>query len=97
MATAIHHIESVTTLQIRRPLRTWAGLRSFVPDGELVIGWDPACEGLFWVAAQGGYGIQSAPGAAELAAALLAQRAPSAHLLAHGVVADAVSPRRLAR
>lgn len=97
IATAIHHIESVTTLQIRRPLRTWAGLRSFVPDGELVIGWDPACDGLFWLAAQGGYGIQSAPGASELAAALLLQQQPSAQLLAHGVVADAVSPRRLPR
>ena len=95
IATAIHEIESVTTLQIRRPLRTWAGLRSFVPDGELVIGWDPSCDGLFWLAAQGGYGIQSAPGASELAAALLLNRPVPDALLAQGVVADAVSPRRL--
>ena len=95
IATAIHEIESVTTLQIRRPLRTWAGLRSFVPDGELVIGWDPSCDGLFWLAAQGGYGIQSAPGASELAAALLLNRPVPDALLAQGVVADAVSPHRL--
>lgn len=95
IASAIHQIESVTTLQIRRPLRTWAGLRSFVPDGELVIGWDPDCDGLFWLAAQGGYGIQSAPGASELAAALLLHQPVPEPLLAHGVRADAVSPRRL--
>ena len=95
IATAIHEIESVTTLQIRRPLRTWAGLRSFVPDGELVIGWDPSCEGLFWLAAQGGYGIQSAPGASELAAALLLRQPVPDALLAQGVQAEAVSPRRL--
>jgi len=95
IASAIYQIESVTTLQIRRPLRTWAGLRSFVPDGEMVIGWDPACDGLFWLAAQGGYGIQSAPGASELAAALLQHQPVPAALLAHGVDADALSPRRL--
>lgn len=95
IATAIHQIESVTTLRIRRPLRTWAGLRSFVPDGELVIGWDPACDGLFWLAAQGGYGIQSAPGASELAAALLLRQPVPAALLAQGVKAQALSPQRL--
>jgi D-arginine dehydrogenase len=40
IATGIYHIEEATTLQIRRPSHTWAGLRSFVADGELVIGWD---------------------------------------------------------
>lgn len=97
IATAIHHIEAVTTLRIRRPLRTWAGLRSFVPDGEMVVGWDPACDGLFWLAAQGGYGIQSAPGASELAAALLLRQPLPPSLRDHGVQPDALSPQRLAR
>lgn len=95
IATAIHHIESATTLRIRRPLRAWAGLRSFVPDGELVIGWDPGCEGLFWLAAQGGYGIQSAYGASDLATALVLRRPISDHLAQHGVDPAAVSPQRL--
>ncbi len=95
IATAIHHIEAATTLQIRRPLRTWAGLRSFVPDGEMVIGWDTQCDGLFWLAAQGGYGIQSAPGAAELAAALLRHESLPAHLLQQGVDVAALAPARL--
>ncbi|MGY2499033.1 hypothetical protein ACW4UO_31770, partial [Klebsiella pneumoniae] len=59
IATGIYHIEQATTLSIRRPTRTWAGLRSFVSDGDLVCGFDPQVEGLFWVAAQGGYGIQT--------------------------------------
>jgi D-arginine dehydrogenase len=95
VATGIHHIEAQTTLTIRRPLRTWAGLRSFVADGELVIGWDPDCEGLFWVAGQGGYGIQSAPGASALAASLLLGQPLPGELASHGVDPDAVSPQRL--
>ena len=74
IATGIYHIEEATTLQIRRPSHTWAGLRSFVTDGELVIGWDASptpVAGFFWVAAQGGYGIQSAAGYSLLARNLL--------------------------
>ncbi len=95
VATGIHHIEAVTTLTIRRPLRTWAGLRSFVPDGEMVIGWDDQCPGFFWLAGQGGYGIQSAPGASELAAALLLGTTLPEALSRHGVEPRALSPRRL--
>ena len=95
VATGIHHIEAATTLTIRRPLRTWAGLRSFVPDGELVVGWDPACDGLFWLAGQGGYGIQSAPGVSALAASLLLGQALPEELVRHGVDPAIVSPRRL--
>jgi D-arginine dehydrogenase len=68
IATAIHRIEAATTLQIRRPRRTWAGLRSFVPDGSLVIGADPLEPAFLWLAAQGGYGIQSSVAAGQLAA-----------------------------
>jgi len=96
IATAIDHIERATVLQIRRPIRTWAGLRSFVPDGELVIGWDSAQAGLFWLAAQGGYGIQSAPGASALAASLILGEPLPEPLREHGVKAAAVSPLRLA-
>ena len=75
--TGIARIEAATTLQIRRPRRTWAGLRSFVADGDLVGGFDPATEGFFWLAAQGGYGIQTSAAMGALAAArLLDQPAP---------------------
>ena len=95
VAIGIHHIEAVTTLQIRRPLRSWAGLRSFVPDGEMVIGWDRHSAGFFWIAGQGGYGIQSAPGAAALAAALLLGHDLPDSLRAQAVDPAALSPARL--
>jgi D-arginine dehydrogenase len=95
IATGIAAIEATTTLMIRRPTRTWAGLRSFSPDGELVIGWDTTRTGLFWIAGQGGYGIQSACGAAQLAAALwLGAQLPEV-LRAQGVQAHALEPARL--
>lgn len=74
IATGIHHIEQATTLTIRRPRRSWAGLRSFVPDGDLVGGFEPAVDGFFWLAAQGGYGIQTSAAMGELCAALALQR-----------------------
>jgi D-arginine dehydrogenase len=97
IATGIHRIESVTTLAIRRPDSTWAGLRTFAPDGDVVIGWDDACPRFFWLAGQGGCGIQSAAGASALAAALLLDEAIPDELLHQGVQAHAVSPRRLLR
>jgi D-arginine dehydrogenase len=94
IATGIAAIEADTTLTIRRPARTWAGLRSFAPDGELVIGWDALRPAFFWLAGQGGYGIQSAAGAAQLAAALwLGAPLPEA-LRALGVDVHALDPAR---
>jgi len=95
IAMGIHQIESVSTLTIRRPSSTWAGLRSFVPDGELVIGFDGACPGFFWLAAQGGYGIQSAAGASALADALLRGAPLPPELVRHGVDPAALAPTRL--
>ena len=95
IALGIHQIEAVTTLTIRRPASTWAGLRSFVPDGEMVIGWDEHCPGFFWLAGQGGYGIQSAAGASELAASLLRGSALPGELVRHGVDPRALAPQRL--
>jgi len=95
IAMGIHQIESVSTLTIRRPASTWAGLRSFVPDGEMVIGHDDGSPGFFWLAAQGGYGIQSAAGASALADALLRETALPEELLRQGVDARALSPARL--
>ena len=95
VATGIFHIEQMTHFTIRRPSHTWAGLRSFVPDGEMVIGWDGAVDGLFWLAAQGGYGIQSAPAYALLARNLLLGEPLDASLVAEGVDAEGLSPRRL--
>jgi D-arginine dehydrogenase len=71
VATAIDRVERATLMAIRRVRRSWAGLRSFAPDRSPVIGFDQSAPGFFWLAGQGGYGIQTAPAAARLAAALV--------------------------
>ncbi|MNH16899.1 FAD dependent oxidoreductase [compost metagenome] len=94
VAIGIYNIEAITTLAIRRPSHTWAGLRSFVADGDLVIGRDPHNPAFFWLAAQGGYGIQSAAGASQLACALLLEQPLAATLSAEGVEPQRLSPAR---
>jgi len=70
VAIAVDRVEQATTMTIARVRHQWAGLRSFVPDRSPLIGFDPGAEGFFWLAAQGGYGIQTAPAVARFAAAL---------------------------
>lgn len=94
IATGIYHIEEATTLTIRRPARTWAGLRSFVSDGDLVCGFDPQVEGLFWVAAQGGYGIQTSPAMGQASAALVRGLGLPECLQQAGLSEAMLSPRR---
>jgi D-arginine dehydrogenase len=69
-------------------------LRSFVADGDLVGGWDPQAEGFFWVAAQGGYGIQTSAAMGEACAALARGEAVPGRI---GVTEQQLSPRRLAQ
>ncbi|MGC8534177.1 MAG: NAD(P)/FAD-dependent oxidoreductase [Rhizomicrobium sp.] len=76
VAIAIDRVEQATTLRISRVRKRWAGLRSFAPDRTPVIGFDPRLSGFFWLAGQGGYGIQTAPTAGALAAALIRQDLP---------------------
>lgn len=71
VATAIDRFERVTDWQVAAVERKWAGLRSFAPDRLPVYGFDPLVPGFFWFAGQGGVGIQTAPAAARLAAALV--------------------------
>ena len=94
IALAIYRIEEMTTLQIRRPSRTWAGLRSFVDDGDLVGGFDPQAPGFFWVAAQGGYGIQTSAAMGQTCAALAMGQGVPAAVAAFGLTAAMLSPAR---
>jgi D-arginine dehydrogenase len=95
IALAIHHIQAMTTLDIRRPTSTWAGLRSFVADGDLVGGYDAAAANFFWVAGQGGYGIQTAPAMGQSCAALIRACEIPAAIAAFGIHQSALSPSRL--
>lgn len=78
VAIAIARVQDATSLEIKRIRKKWAGLRSFAPDRAPVIGYDPLQPGFFWLAGQGGYGIQTAPCAAALAAALIRDDLPAA-------------------
>ncbi len=71
IALAIERFGEVVDWQIERVTHRWAGLRSFAPDRLPVYGFDPRAPRFFWFAGQGGFGIQTAPAAAALAAALL--------------------------
>ena len=71
VAVAIDRFEGVVDWRVAAVERRWAGLRSFAPDRLPVYGFDPQVPGFFWAAGQGGFGIQTAPAAAQLAAALL--------------------------
>jgi D-arginine dehydrogenase len=95
IAIAIDHIQTWTTLDIRRPSHVWAGLRSFVADGSFVGGYDTQAPDFFWAAGQGGYGIQSAPAAGEAYAAMIIGQAVPAHIAHFGVDATQLSPVRL--
>ena len=94
IATAVEHIETATTLKIRRIKNKWAGLRSFVADKNLVAGYDPKTEGFFWLAGQGGYGIQTGEAAGRLAASLARGKGLPADIAALGVAEAALSPAR---
>lgn len=71
LAIVIDRFEQATTVQVKRLESSWAGLRTFAPDRLPVFGFDGAVDGLFWCAGQGGFGIQTAPAAGRLCAALL--------------------------
>ncbi len=71
VAIAVDRVERATTLSIRRISHRWAGLRTFAPDRTPVCGFDPRAEGFFWLAGQGGYGIQTSPALAKLTARLV--------------------------
>ena len=66
VAIGVDRFEQATGLDVRRVRSSWAGLRSFAPDRVFVAGFDPRTTGFFWLAGQGGYGIQSAPALAAL-------------------------------
>jgi D-arginine dehydrogenase len=70
LAIAVDRIESKTNFTVKRFHSRWAGLRSFVADKTFVVGFEPGHEGFFWLAGQGGYGIQTSAGLAQVTAAL---------------------------
>lgn len=94
VALAVDRVERATRWTVARIVRRWAGLRSFVADKTPVVGFDPACTGFFWLAGQGGYGIQTAPALARVAAALATGSPLPEDVMASGLSANVLCPER---
>ena len=97
IALCVDRIERAFHLNIKAIKYKWAGLRSFVTDKEPVVGYSDQCEGFFWLAGQGGYGIQTSPAMGQLAAALALGRDLPEALANSEFSADMVHPSRLKR
>jgi len=95
IAVLVDRLAQATTLVVPRLRARWAGLRSFVADKTLVAGFDPDVPGFFWLAGQGGYGIQTAPAASRVAAALALGRPMPPEVAAEGVDAAHLAVSRL--
>lgn len=61
LAEGLHRFEQMVDIPLTRPTHSWAGLRSFVSDRTPVVGFAPDATGFFWLAGQGGYGVQTSP------------------------------------
>jgi D-arginine dehydrogenase len=94
IARAVDAIQDATTLTSRHVRTSWAGLRNFTPDRVPVVGFDPAADGFFWFAGQGGYGIQTAPAMARTGASLIRGADVPEDVAARGVTAAAIAPDR---
>lgn len=91
LAEGLYRFEQSMDFPVTRVERSWAGLRTFAPDHSPVVGFEPGLDGFFWLAGQGGFGIQTSPALSKLSAALLRGEATAAGL---EQVAQAVSPAR---
>ncbi|HZW11889.1 MAG TPA: FAD-binding oxidoreductase [Noviherbaspirillum sp.] len=94
VAVIANRIETMTTLPVKRVLSKWAGIRTFAPDRTPVAGWAPGAKGFFWLAGQGGYGIQTAPAMARCCHSLITEKRVPQVLADLGVTSDALSPAR---
>jgi D-arginine dehydrogenase len=94
IAELADYLERHTLLKIERVLRSWAGLRSFVPDHCPVVGLDPRAEGFFWLAGQGGYGIMMSPVLGRVAASLIDTGAMPEDLKERGLTPADLAPGR---
>jgi D-arginine dehydrogenase len=94
IAIAIERLTQRTTLRVTHVERKWAGLRSFAADKVPVVGFDPLASGFFWLAGQGGYGIQAAEGLARGAAMLISTGRLPDDIAAAGLAPALLSPVR---
>jgi D-arginine dehydrogenase len=90
VALAAHRMEERTIVHVERIHSKWAGLRSFAPDRRPVAGFAPETDGFFWLAGQGGFGLQTSPAMAAIVESLIA----GTPWLVADVAPETLSPRR---
>lgn len=95
LALAAHQLETYTILKVARIAHRWAGLRSFVADRVPTAGFAPDAPGFFWLAGQGGYGLQTAPAMAAIVAGLVTGAPWPEGLTGLGVTREQILPERL--
>lgn len=95
IAICIQEIEKPFAFEVGTIVRKWAGLRSFVSDQEPVAGFSDAVDNFFWLAGQGGYGIQSSPGLSRYAATLILGNSLSDDLTRYGLNNHCLGVQRL--
>ncbi len=94
IALAAHRVEEFTSLQVHRIDHRWAGLRTFTSDRSPALGFAADSTGFFWLAGQGGFGLQTSPAMARAAAALIANAAWPDELAALGITRNELTPAR---
>lgn len=94
VATAAHRVEQATTLTIRHIEHRWAGLRTFAPDCRPVAGFDPDAESFFWLAGQGGFGLQTSPAMARAVEALVMGLSWPEEFARFGIEPAMIAPER---
>jgi D-arginine dehydrogenase len=94
VAVAVDRVTAVTDIEVTRIRSRWAGLRTFARDRSPVVGFDSAVVGFFWLAGQGGYGVQTVPALSRVAASLALAGPVPQPIADFGVDAGDLSPQR---
>ena len=95
IALTVDRIENATNFKIKKIDHKWAGLRSFFPDRTPIVGEDPLESNFYWLAGQGGYGIQTAPGISKIIECLITGKKWPNYLSDLSIKPETLSPNRL--
>lgn len=94
VAYAAHYLQISTKIDVSKISHKWAGLRTFSQDRNPVVGFSNECEGFFWLAGQGGFGIQTSAAMGRLATSLIVDGQIPDELSKMGLTEDVISPSR---
>ena len=95
IAITVDRIERMTSMKVGRIDHRWSGLRTFAQDKTVVVGFAPDAEGFFWLAGQGGYGIETSPAMATAATSLIVERKLPDSFTAIGLSPEDIAPDRM--